>query len=701
MRCTNYIAIAIGAVCLSSCSRSPSSTVSFPARIAPPDPWRLTCLDPRLDTPALLWNGLIGIRIARDGTGFDTEGHPLPAFSIDSYDTSGEEKIQTVPNPLGVAWTVGDVRLSPKESTDYEQTVDMRTSVMTTSWTQQSVHVKSETLLDPLERAVFQRWTLTSPTTAPAAVTVGLAGESGEALSTSDGTSSWTVTRPLLTAADAARFEGPPSGVWTKQARGSAWGGTLTGGRPLVFERVVRFETKKASESIWNAPWRSIGQIPSTGLAFAEKKAEGGNPDFDAELRRSSAVWADRWKTDIEIDGPVADQQAIRSFLFYLRSGISRQSLMSIAPFGLSSDRYNGHIFWDADTWIFPVLALIDPETAARIPQYRINRLAVASYAATLANSTPRQAPSARFPWESSASGLEVAPGNFGRELHITGDVARCVDQAEDLGLIAPAVGDQLIVAAGRYWLKTMASRPDGTWGIAAVMSPDENHVGDNDLYTNLIAQWNVDRAREIDPSIPKRTLYLPRDENTFLSYDGDTVRGYKQPAAILSLYPLQFPPAEAVAKTMMDRFAGKAARHGPAMTDSVNALIWARLGETDKAYTAWCSAWQDFVRPPHLLFAEHRQGGQTYFATGAAMCLQSVVYGFLGFRLDSLAGHSAAWSINLRGNRQLSIQPNLPKAWQRVTFKNFCVQGRRYTVEATHSTCKVTRSDVETGSNH
>ena len=144
----------------------------------------------------------------------------------------------------------------------------------------------------------------------------------------------------------------------------------------------------------------------------------------------------------------------------------------------------------------------------------------------------------------------------------------------------------------------------------------------------------------------------------------------------------------------MMDRFADKVIKNGPAMTDSVHAIIWARLGETDKAYDTWRHGWMDFVRPPFLLFSEKRTSDRTYFATGAAGELQSVIYGFLGFRIDSKPEAGANWSLKLKGDRWLSIKPNLPKAWKRVTFRNFHVLGKTYTLTATHQSVQVTQGD-------
>jgi trehalose/maltose hydrolase-like predicted phosphorylase len=175
--------------------------------------------------------------------------------------------------------------------------------------------------------------------------------------------------------------------------------------------------------------------------------------------------------------------------------------------------------------------------------------------------------------------------------------------------------------------------------------------------------------------------MTLPADSTSFLTYEGDRMQPYKQAAAVLSIYPLQYPPAEAHARTMIERFQDKIIPHGPAMADSIHATIWARLGEPEKAYDLWKKSWSDFVKGPLLLFSEKRSSPATYFTTGAAGSLQSVIYGFLGFRVDEAPQPGAAWQLPLKNGRWLSIKPDLPLAWKSATFRNFRVLGNTYTL--------------------
>ncbi len=120
---------------------------------------------------------------------------------------------------------------------------------------------------------------------------------------------------------------------------------------------------------------------------------------------------------EIEIDGPLEDQQAINSFVYYLRTSLDTRGnpqyrdSVQLSPFGLSSDRYNGHVFWDADVWLVPALAFIEPSILQSQVDYRVRTMLM------------QKPPLAPFPWESSVTGKEVAPGDSKKEIHISGSV--------------------------------------------------------------------------------------------------------------------------------------------------------------------------------------------------------------------------------------------------------------------------------------
>lgn len=680
---------AIAAIGLAGChgggetAQTPTAMKSKPA---PVDPWVLTCVDPNATEPALLWNGLIGVRIGRDGTGIGGDGKPLPMFAIDEYEKTGEEKIVPQANPLvmKLAATSGANReaLDPRKGTAYSQRVNMHTGELTTEWQQKvgdaNLKIRCETYIHPGQRALAQKWHF--ETSAP----VNLSLENGYKLGPeSDGAHRLPTGRLVKLHAD---WEGgnEPSSPQSDH-RAPVTGASIDYG----------IDAAHAGDATWTFALDALPQrgplSPSAGSDGKPMPPSFELPDFPTVETASKETWAERWKTDIEIDGPIEDQQAVRSFLFYLRSAIHPDGKMAVSPFGLSNQMYNGHVFWDADIWAFPALMLIDPKNAAAIPEYRLARSAQARDNAKAAIGRSN---GMKYPWESSVTGKETVPGPSQKELHITGSALWALNQATELGLL-PNTLPANAAAAGAYYRAVSKKGPNGL-ELADVMSPDENHIGSNDLYTNLLASW-VDNlaAQKSGSALWQIPAYkLPKDDKTFLTYDNDALRGYKQAAAVLSIYPLQYPPAEAEAKAMMDRFADKVNKSGPAMTDSIHSIIWSRLGEQQKAYDAWRASWQPFTTGPLMLFSEKRTKPASYFVTGAAGSLQAIVFGFCGFRVDYKKEPGAAWATQLKGDSWLTIKPNLPSQWKSVKFKNFAVLGHRYTLDLTRTAAHVTSGE-------
>ncbi|HZT96066.1 MAG TPA: hypothetical protein VFB34_04430, partial [Chloroflexota bacterium] len=118
---------------------------------------------------------------------------------------------------------------------------------------------------------------------------------------------------------------------------------------------------------------------------------------FAAALRAHEEAWASLWTADVEIEGDAEAQQMVRAALFYLWSTVREDDAWSIAPMGLSSLGYNGHIFWDAELWMYPALLATHPNLAKSCLSYREQRLPAARERAASGGYR-----GARFPWESA-----------------------------------------------------------------------------------------------------------------------------------------------------------------------------------------------------------------------------------------------------------------------------------------------------------
>ncbi len=270
-------------------------------------------------------------------------------------------------------------------------------------------------------------------------------------------------------------------------------------------------------------------------------------------LRSQQQAMAKLWQRDIIIDGPRKDQQAIHSCMFYLLQSVREGSQWSIPPLGLSGDSFSGHVFWDADTWMFPALILQHPELARAIVDYRYNTLPGA-----IANAKASGYKGAEYAWESGYTGKEDTPPGltYRHERHIDGDVALAQWQyylaTGDLNWLKTR-GYPVIKATADYWA-SRAMLNNGRYEIKRVVPPDESaEMVDNSVYTNAIAKMNLEiavRAAQLthQSANPKwqavaEKMYIPFDAKAkrFIAFDG--YKGYKAKQADTELlaYPLQF----------------------------------------------------------------------------------------------------------------------------------------------------------------
>lgn len=390
----------------------------------------------------------------------------------------------------------------------------------------------------------------------------------------------------------------------------------------------------------------------------------------------------------IRVKGTEEVEKGVESMAQHLIAATSRKTLpialFGFGPFGLSNDLYFGHTFWDMDVWVVPTLLFLNPNAVKDMACYRIDRAMQAQKnfeqwcIETGRDADPK---GMMFPWESSVSGKEVCMGKTKHQHHISGDVLWGLTQAETFGLVDSKKVRQIEEGVGAFY-KARSVKTKRGLEILDVTSPNERFEGDNDLYTNALAEWVTNhRSWKAKP-----TYYLPRDEKSFLNYDGDLLRDYQQAAGLLSIYPLQFPAAEREAKIMMDRFADKISPNGPAMGRAVTATIYARIGEPQMAYQTWLECWKPNMYGPNRLFSERRTPPRLYFYTGAAGALNTLIYGFAGFRIDHAPAEGAKWKRQLKSGWWLSVKPSMPKEIKEISLDEILIDGKSLSFKITNS---------------
>lgn len=407
----------------------------------------------------------------------------------------------------------------------------------------------------------------------------------------------------------------------------------------------------------------------------------------DRLIEHHQQAWNELWKSDIQITGDDQAQQDVHSMLYHLYSFVRAESNLSPSPMGLSGLGYNGHVFWDTELWMYPALLVLHPEMAKSMIQYRFNRLEAAKR-----NAFNHGFKGAMFPWESAGTGVEETPvwalsGPF--EHHITADVAfaawnyYCVTQDKEW---LKTTGWPLIKETADFWTSRVERKSPGHFEINNVVAADEwaENV-DNNAFTNAAAIANLQAAiksanllgYKVNPdwdfvakNIPILTMPDTQGEavgvtREHASYKGE---GIKQADVTLLAYPLKTITDKSQIKKDLEYYSKRVPNAGtPAMTQANFALLYARLGEPEKAYHFFEDAYTPNLNPPFRVIAETKGGTNPYFSTGAGGVIQSLLMGFGG--LD----------ITDKGIVQL---PNikLPSKWKKMEITG--VLGKTYTIQ-------------------
>jgi alpha,alpha-trehalose phosphorylase len=272
----------------------------------------------------------------------------------------------------------------------------------------------------------------------------------------------------------------------------------LTPGAPL---RLVKFLGYG-----WSAE-RSVAAIRDQVAAAVAGAIHAGWEGL-AESQRS--YFDEFWeRADVELEGDAELQQAIRFALFHILQAGSRGEQRAIAAKGLTGPGYDGHTFWDTESFVLPVLTYTAPRAAADALRWRHRTLPIAQ-----AHARSLGLRGAAFPWR-TIHGEECSgywPAGTAA-FHINADIAdaviRYVAASED-GEFEREAGLELLVETARMWRTLGHHDGKGRFRIDGVTGPDEySAVADNNVYTNLMAQRNLVAAADAAARWPQEAAAL------------------------------------------------------------------------------------------------------------------------------------------------------------------------------------------------
>ncbi len=212
-------------------------------------------------------------------------------------------------------------------------------------------------------------------------------------------------------------------------------------------------------------------------------------------------TWLDAFweRSDVEVEGQPAIQQAARWNLFSIIQAAARADGMGIPAKGVTGSGYGGHFFWDTEIYVMPFLTYTNPWAARNALRFRHSLL----------ESSRRRArqlaqKGALFAWR-TINGEEAsayyAAGTA--QYHIDADISYALSQ------YVGATGDyefldneaiDILVETARLWydLGFWRDEDGSAFHIHGVTGPDEYTTVVNDnLYTNVMARFNLRRAAQ------------------------------------------------------------------------------------------------------------------------------------------------------------------------------------------------------------
>lgn len=413
-------------------------------------------------------------------------------------------------------------------------------------------------------------------------------------------------------------------------------------------------------------------------------------------LQTHEKEWMRSWDSgNIQIESPNKRfDSSVVSGMYYLLSAFPPISIQKFpyefcgaSPGGLTNggenEDYWGHVFWDQDFWMLPALLPLFPDAVEHGLRYRVARLESA-----LKKSRSFGFQGAFYPWESAYTGSDVCPGEIyvNYEQHVTGDIIHVLKQYIYLtgrwdimhekvpcfphSLHCYFTAWNMTYETARFWFsRYVFNKLTKLYEIENVMGPDEYYAPvNNSAFTNVVAMQNlkfaVEAAERLHVDLPEKEAFLHVANNVLVPLNTemnfhpefDEFKPYdivKQADTIMLGFPLGYNMSFATRDNDLKIYSYITDPGGPAMTWSMFSINFNDRGEYISADEYFLRQF-DNIQEPFQIWSESSNGeGAVNFLTGIGGYLQSILYGYLQFRIyDSYVTLKPRLPPTLTGNQ-------------------------------------------------
>jgi alpha,alpha-trehalose phosphorylase len=458
--------------------------------------------------------------------------------------------------------------------------------------------------------------------------------------------------------------------------------------------------------------WSSRRSLPSVRDQVDAALAAARRSGWEGLLSAQRDYLDDFWdRADVELEGDAELQQAVRFALFHILQAGARAEGRAIAAKGLTGPSYDGHTFWDTETFVLKPLTYTVPHAVGDALRWRHATLDLARERAKILGLD-----GASFPWR-TIGGQAISkywPASTAA-FHINADIATAIVRylvATGDDTFEREAGLELLVETARLWLSLGHHDASGRFRIDGVTGPDEySAIADNNVYTNLMAQKNLlaaadtverhpDRARDlgVDPDEvaawrdAARAMFIPYDEALGVHPQAEQ---FTEHAVwdLAHMGPDQYPLL--LHFHYFDLYRKQVVKQADLVLalylrgDAFSPEAKARNFEYYEPLTVRDSSLSAFAQAVVAAEVGHLELAYDYFGEAALLDLGNLHHNTRdGVHLASLAGAWIAAVAGFGGMRDhggsLSFAPQLPQRLSCLAFR-LCFRGRRIRVEVDH----------------
>lgn len=444
-------------------------------------------------------------------------------------------------------------------------------------------------------------------------------------------------------------------------------------------------------------------------LQAARLAAMNDERGFDAVRALNRAEWDALWRSRIVLAGAEPRWQAMADAAFYyLNASVHSSAPSSTSIFGLATNDnyhyYYGHVMWDLETFVVPVLTLTQPRAAAAILEFRFRTRGGAQN-----NALTNGLRGLQFPWESApSSGEEAAPlpGTAAwHEDHVSLDVALA------FAFHADVTGDETflrtrawpVLSGVAVWLASRVTRTGRGYEILRAMGIAERRQPvDNTVYTNVAAGRVLRAAARLGSALGEAVpplwaeiadgLVLPERDGALVSYDGydDGDEKAETPDPLMAIFPLGHALPPRVERATLDLYLSKADDYvGNPMLSALLGVWAAWAGDRPRAAELLEAGYGAFVTERfsqtleyrHDRFPDQPMAGPFFANIG-------------GFLMGLLLGFPALLPDHGDPQQWARRPATLPAGWEAITVERLWIRGRATRLEARQGAKAVLAAD-------